>query len=516
MDRRAFLGRARRPRATPPALRHATAPASLAPYAGPWTAREATHLIRRTHVGAARADVVAALVRGSAPAAAAALVDDAKARPLPDTPSWAGRVTTDGATNTTRLYQWQRAWYAEMVEGGLREKMLLFWHDHFATGHPVYYHAAYAVDYLSFLRAGALGPLRPLVEGIGKRPAMLVFLDNDTNRVGQINENYGRELLELFTMGQVGPDGRDNYAQADVRAAARALTGWVENAAQVRCDFDASRYDGGVTELLGVPVASLGTGAGAYGYDEVVEVIFQHRAEAVAHFLAGKLYAWFVHPVPNAGVVAALAEQLRSTGFDVGAAVEALLASAHFYDAAVVGARIKTPVELVLGLARELEIPASQSVLERTRTTTALLGQEVLNPPSVEGWAGYDDPLEYRSWITTGTIPERRGVADDMLYGGDGFAPFDPLPLVERLSDVSDPYRIAADLAAHLLAPPLSAAATDALATQTLLDGVPESYERRERKSFWIEIALTSEASARDRLRALLSHLVNLPEYQLV
>ena len=510
------MGRARAPRTASPAHLHATASASLAPYAGEWTVREATHLVRRTHVGAARADVVATLVRGDAAAAVDGLLSAANARPLPDTPSWASRTTSDGGTNTARLYQWQRGWYTEMVEGGLREKMLLFWHDHFATGHAVYYHAAYAVDYLNFLRAGALGRLRPLVEGIGKRPAMLVFLDNDSNRVGEVNENYGRELLELFTMGQQGPDGADNYSQTDVRAAARSLTGWVENASQIRTDFNAARYDDGVTELLGVPVSSLGTGASSYGYDEVVEVIFRHRTDAVAHFLAGKLYAWFVHPVPNASVVAELATVLRTNDFDVSVALDALLTSAHFYDAAVQGARIKTPVELMLGLTRELEVPASQDVLERTRTATESLGQEVLNPPSVEGWPGYDDALEYRAWITTGTIPERRGIADDMIYGGGGFDRLDPLPLAERLSDTSDPYTLAADFAAHMLAPPLTEAETDELAERTLLDGVPTSYDRGERNSFWIEIALTSENAARERLRALLSHIVNLPEYQLV
>jgi len=516
MDRRAFLARARRSRVEAPVLPHATAHASLAPYTGPWDVREATHLIRRTHVGATRADVVSALIRGSAGAAATALVDAAKTRPLPDTPNWANNTTGNGGTNTDWLYQWQRGWYTEMVEGGLREKMLLFWHDHFATGHAVYYHAAFAVDYLNFLRERAVGELRPMVEGIGKLPAMLRFLDNDTNKVGDINENYGRELLELFSMGLVGPDGSDNYTQDDVRSAARALTGWVVNENQIRGEFKTSRYDPGVTTLFGVNVSALSGSASSYGYDEVIEVIFEHKAPAVAHFLASKLYAWFVHPVPNTGVVSALASELQSNNFDVGAAVQKLLSSAHFYDAAVVGARIKTPLELILGLTRELGIPASQDVLERTRTVTQSLGQEALNPPSVEGWPGYDDPLEYRAWITTGTIPERRGIADDAIYGGDGFDDFDPLPLIEQLSDLTDPYQIASDLAAHMLAPPMTEAATDELAAQTLLDGVPTSYDRAERKSFWVEIALTSENVARDRLRALLSHIVNLPEYQLV
>ena len=507
MDRRAFLGTARRAPA-PAVLPHASSPATLAPYAGPWTAPQAAHLVRRTHVGGSRADVVAAVVRGNAAAAVNALVEAARTRPLPDAPSWATQTTTSDGTNTEWLYQWQRAWVAEMATGGLREKMTLFWHDHFATGHGVYRHAAFAVEYLTFLRARAVGPFRPLVQGIGTRPAMLRYLDNETNRAGSLNENYAREVLELFTVGLTGPDGTPTYTQADVREGARALTGWVVNEALVRGEFRANRHDGGQKTVFGQ--------TGPWGYDDVVRLIFEQRTAAVAHFVAGKLYAWFVHPVPNAGVVAELAALLRQTDFDTAAALRSLLASAHFYDAAVVGARLKSPVELILGVTRELGIPVSAAVQELTRTATESLGQELLNPPSVEGWPGYDDPLEYRAWITTGTVPERRGLAEAAVYGGAPFARYDALPLVDQLSDRTDPYAVARDVAAHLLAAPMSAAATDALAEATLLDGVPDEYPRPERMDFWAEIVLASPATARERLRELLSALVNLPEYQLV
>ncbi|MEM1117305.1 MAG: DUF1800 family protein [Bacteroidota bacterium] len=491
---------------------HATARADLSPVTGAWTQDRATHLVRRTHFGASRADVVSALTRGSAAAAVDAMIAAATSRPLPDEPSWADSTTSNAGTNIERVYQWQRGWYAEMIDGGLREKMLLFWHDHFATGHAVYYHAAFAVDYLTFLRERAMGPLRPMLEGIGKRPAMLRFLDNDTNRVGDINENYAREILELFSMGIRGPNGQDNYTQQDIIETARALTGWVVNENRIRGDFVASRHDTGVKTILGQ------TGAWTVDRDrdDVVDLIFSQRGDAVAHFIAGKLYSWFVHPVPNAGVVTALASVLRANDYDTSVALRALLTSAHFYDPAVVGARIKAPMELLLGLTRELAITPSQATLERFRVASQSIGQEVLNPPSVEGWPGYDDPLEYRAWVTTGTIPERRGMADDAVFGGGVFAEYDPIPLVEQLSDKFDPYRIARDFAEHFLAVPITEAVSDALAEQTVLDSVPTSYTRAERQGFWTEIVLTEEAVAAERLRNLISALVNLPEYQLV
>lgn len=503
MDRRAFLTRSR-----PPALRHAAQRADLTPYAGPWTATQATHLVRRTHFGASRSDTVGALVAGSASGAVTQIVNAAISRPLPDEPAWSGSTTSNGGTNTQRLYEWQRAWYAEMAAGGLREKMALFWHDHLATGQAVYYHASFAVDYLTFLRENAVGPFRPLLEGIGKRPAMLRFLDNESNEAGNLNENYAREILELFSMGITGPSGVPNYTQQDVVEAARALTGWTIDDDRVRSRFRSERHDGGQKTIFGR--------TGAFDHDGLVDLIFQERADAVAHFLAGKLYAWFVHPVANAGVVAALAGVLRQTDFDVAAALRALLSSAHFYDTAVIGARLKTPMELLVGLGRELGVTPSQAVLEAFRTASESIGQEVLNPPSVEGWPGYDDPLEYRAWVTTGTIPERRGLADAAVFGDGAFPSYDPLPLVEQVSDRFDPYRLTRDLAAHLLAVPLSDADADELAERTVLDGVPTSYTREERQGFWTEIAVSAEGAARDRLRQLLSALVNLPEYQLV
>ncbi len=509
MDRRAFLGRAAsRVPAPTPVPAHASLAATLAPYAGPWTLREAAHLVRRTHVGGARADVVGALTRGSATSAVNAMISAALARPLPDTPSWASTLTTDDGQNTDRMYQWQRGWYAEMSAGALREKMTLFWHDHFATGHGVYRHAAFSVHYLTFLRENAVGPFRPLLLGIGKTPAMLRFLNNELNRDGQINENYAREILELFSVGLVGPDGQPTYTQSDVREAARALTGWVINETTIRGEFRPARHDAGQKTVFGQ--------TGAWDHDDVVDLILAQRPAAVAHFLATKLYAWFVHPVPNAGVVAELASVLRATDFDVPAALRALLTSAHFYDAAVVGARLTTPFELTLGLLRELGLPLSTAVGEHVRELTNTLGQEVLNPPSVEGWVGYDDPLEYRAWVTTGTLPERRGFADGAVGGGAVFAAFDALPLVDQISDRTQPYTIARDLSAHLLAPPLSEAETDALADATLLDGAPDTYTRAQRISFWAEVMILSPGTARARLRALLTAIVNLPEYQLV
>jgi uncharacterized protein (DUF1800 family) len=514
MNRRAFLRRAvtrpefPAPSPAPPlgtvrpaarAAGSATAPPP--PYTGPWTETQAAHLIRRTQFGLSRAELVDAMVRGMA-GKVDHLIATAQARPLPAAPSWSAQLNTNAGTNVDRVYELQRAWYAEMAAGGLRERMALLWHDHFATEAFVYGQAAYAHQYLSFLRTHALGSFETMVREIGKLPAMLRYLNNDQNDGGPggtgINENYGREVLELFTMGQTDPTGAANYTQADVVDAARALSGWTLSANGLSTRFVASRFDAGTKTLFGQ--------TGAWGYDDVFDLLFAHRAEATADFVARKLYGAFVHPVPDPEVSAQVAYVLRTSGFDIAAAVRALLTSAHFYDPTFTGSRMKAPVELGAGLFRELGWSMTDAAREHLRTTTESLGQTLLNPPNVAGWPGYD-PDQYRAWVTTGTLAERRGLATSAVLGGGPFGTYDPIPLAQQIADPTSSLSLARSFAAHLLPVPLSEAQILQV-EEALLDGAP----RHE----WVVIYVSARDAARVRLRGMIAALVDLPEYQLV
>ena len=336
MDRRQFLRRfagdaAVAPAAAAPAPTPPPVTSGLEPYTGPWEERQAAHLIRRMFFGLTRADLVDALFRTPAQAVDH-LVDAALARPLPAAPPWYNTAGTDIAWR----YEWQEAWYAEMRAGGLKERMTLLWHDHFVTAIDVYGHAAFAYQYVTKLRTHALGNFRTLLHAVGTLPAMLIYLDGEDSSVGNLNENYARELLELFSMGRVGPDGQDNYTQEDIVQTARALTGWVVNMNTLRGEFVPGRHDAGVKTIFGR--------TGAWGYDDVIDILFDEREAEIAHWVAQKLYGWFVHPVPNPTVVAGLAQTLRQNGFEVAPVVRRLLKSAHFFDEAFGGARIKSPV----------------------------------------------------------------------------------------------------------------------------------------------------------------------------
>ncbi len=507
---------------------------ALAPFSGPWTRTEARHLVARTGFGALKRDVDRALNDGSAGAAVDRIVDAALASPLPEAPSWYG---SNGGTGVNEIYDVQKAWLNDMRTLGLVEKMALFWHNHLPTqwsinqnktslsiGHVMY-------DYYSLLRREGLGDVRVLIRRIGLNASMHLYLDGYLNRVGQANENYARELLELFTMGQYGPTGAPNYTENDIKEIARALTGWVVTQNRTT-SFDPGLHDGGTKNFFGR--------SGAFDYDDVVDIVFEQRAQQVAHYLARKLYTFFVHAIPDESVVAEIAAELVAADFSVAPVLRTLLKSDHFYRRTVIGARIKSPVEFVVGFLREAEVVPTQSLWEEVREVLSAinLGEELLNPPNVAGWPGLNPPDAsgnpgHHAWLTTSTLPDRWSVAGDIVYERSG-ASYDPFELASKVSDPSDPYRVAIDLATVLIPVPLSetgireieepfagdpdllpeyvrnAPAHEQNLVKILLDGTPYLE--------WPIVISDSNprvVEARGLLRAYLSYLVGLPAYQL-
>lgn len=466
----------------------------LEPYTGPWEIRQAAHLVRRTHFGLSRAGLISALTSTTSQAADA-IVDAALNRPLPDTPTWYNQ--TDNGQNLEWTYEWQEGWYAEMRTGGLREWLTLMWHDHFATEANVYYHAAFAYQYVTYLRQHALGDFRDALRGIGLVPAMLIYLNGDQNTEQEPNENYAREVMELFSMGIQGPDGTPNYTQQDIAEVARALTGWVVNMNTLESEFVPSRHDSDSKTIFGQ--------TGNYDYHGFIDLLFQQRSNETAHFIASKLYSWFVYPIPNSNVVNQLKNDLLNNGFSIEHAVRRLLKSAHFYEGAFIGARIKSPTEFMVGVTRELSITPTGDMLSQFREIGFSLGQDVLNPPNVAGWPGYA-PDQYRSWITTGTVPDRSSLVESAVNGGSGFEALDTLALAGDISDPTDAEAIVTDFVTHLLPTTVHAEVHDHM-LEILMQGSPV-WE-------WVVIYNQDPDSAASRLRDLLSFIMNLPEYQL-
>ena len=507
----------------------------LEPYTGPWTRRHARHLVSRSNFGALKRDVDNAYNDGSASAAATLIVDEAASIPLPEPPQW---YNGNGSTGVSEIYDIQTGWLEAMRTLGFIEKMTLFWHNHLPTGWPaVDGKTSYSIghltyEYYKFLRLNALGNVQDMIRGIGKNAAMHYYLDGYLNEAGAANENFARELLELFTMSQYNAVGAENYSENDIKEIAKALTGWTVNSNRVVV-FNSNRYDGSVKSFWGQ--------SGNFGYDDVIDIVFAQRGAQSAHYICRKLYTFFVHAVPDEAIVAELASDLVAQGFEILPVVKKLLSSEHFYRDDFIGARIKSPIEYIIGFLREAEVNPTAEMLDRVRDaiTPANLGQEALNPPNVAGWPGVNPPDAsgnpgHHTWLTTSSLPERWQVLNDIVYDRFG-AEYDPIDLAFKISDPSDPFSIAIDVAETIMPLALDEIGIreveepfggnpDIPVPDQVLNGEPHvrnlSKILLDGSPFYEWPFIEDEESAgiddaRKFVRAFIAYLVQLPAYQL-
>ncbi len=454
MDRRTFFRfSAPSPSTASPALTPLSISAGLEPQTAPLDQLSAAHLLRRTSFGAAPEQVEGYLGQIAADVAAD-LVQAAAETPMPDPPEWInetapGRDATQEQrrayqqANRERLREWVADWYQRMVEYGLREKMTLFWHNHFVTQVETYRGAPLAYRYLTALRTHALGNFKDFVRAIGLDPAMLIYLNGIQNRVGAPNENYGRELLELFTMRQFDGQGNENYTQQDIEEIARALTGWRINESDYTVSLIPNRFDDGEKTFFGR--------TGQWGYDDVIDIIFEERAAQIAEFIARKLYGEFIYAAPDETLVAELAQIFLDNDFEITPVVNALLGSAHFFDQQVIGAHIKSPVEMLVALILELDIVPGPETFNFLNRVSEPLQQALLSPPNVAGWEGH------HTWLNTTTYVSRGNLITEVLQR-QGTDRLNLVALAEKLHDPEDPnaaFTLPVALAEHLLAVPL-------------------------------------------------------------
>jgi uncharacterized protein (DUF1800 family) len=290
---------------------------------------------------------------------------------------------------TRRLGYW---WANRMLRTThpLEQKMALFWHGHFAT------HENKVRDYrkmhqqIRLFERFATGNLRDLTVGVAQDPAMLYFLDAQYNVKGAPNENFAREVMELFTMG-VG-----NYTERDVRECARAFTGWYFD--DLDFQIDAAKHDTGVKDFLGR--------SGNFDGVDVIDIIFEQPV--TAEFLAGKIYRFLVRDELSPELQARLGAVLRDADYEVKALLKVILSSRDFYSAASYGGHIKSPVEHMIAMMKQLGVDSMPGVPDFNQSTISM-GQHLLNPPSVAGWAGG------RAWITPGLLIARGNVAREVL-----------------------------------------------------------------------------------------------------
>ena len=299
---------------------------------------------------------------------------------------------------TQEIKNW---WMLQMLQtpAPLAERMALLWHGHFATSQQKVVRAQAMWNQHLIFRQHALGNFQTMLHAIAKDPAMLVYLDGANSRKDAPNENFAREVMELFVLGEAtvpgmggvsAQTGLGGYTEADIREAARAFTGWSIEPGDFSYMYRPRFHDSGSKTLLG----NTGNFDGGAALDLMLA-----RPQA-ARFVATKLWREFISPNPEPVALERIAQVLRTSNWSIAAALREVFLSDAFWDAGNRGALIKSPVELLVGTARQfdLKVPQPQLLVQRS----AQLGQNLLMPPNVKGWPGYTQ------WINSTTLLERK------------------------------------------------------------------------------------------------------------
>ena len=274
----------------------------------------------------------------------------------------------------------------------VNERMTMFWHNHFTTSLTKVMHPRLIHKQSQLLRKNAMGSFSHMLKSIAKDPAMLVFLDGSKNIKGKANENFARELLELFTLGK-----GHNYTEADIRAAAKAFTGWGVNMERGTFQYDASKHDNS-------PVTFMGT-ANITNGDQIIDALLKHPRTAV--YIAEKVWREFISDAyPDARVTQQWAKAFRNSNYSIKVLMTEVLNSDTFWSKRYRGNMIKSPVDLMIGTLRTLPFP--KQPYKELAHVLSLLGQNLFDPPTVKGWTGG------KNWIDTQTLLVRTSLLNQL------------------------------------------------------------------------------------------------------
>jgi uncharacterized protein (DUF1800 family) len=373
---------------------------------------DARHLLARTGFGPTDAEIrdYAGMTR---PEAVDRLLRDARTNAVTPPPAWiadTGPLRYPRPENATpeerkafqRLQVREglelRAWWVQEMlatPSPLTERMTLFWHNHFVSSQQKVRFARLMYAQNATLRANALGNFGTLLHAASKEPAMLIYLDVAQSRKGQPNENFAREVMELFTLGE------GQYTEQDIKEAARAFTGWSLDRETGTYLFRPGIHDPGVKTVLG--------STGRFDGDAVLDIIL--KKPQTSEYITAKLWREFVSADPDPREVKRIAQIFRGQDYDVKSALRALLLSDAFWVKENRGTLVKSPVELVVGTLRQLEVAPGGAM--PFAVVSAGMGQNLFSPPNVKGWPGGE------SWINSNTLLARKQFLDRLARMDD-------------------------------------------------------------------------------------------------
>lgn len=544
MDRRDFFKRTRRKYSiTSNANQYGKEMfAGLNPYTGNWTVNEVTHLLKRTMFGARKTDIDYFLSL-SPGAAVDELLNNVM---VPDPPvrdyglleddgafyddlgvaigqTWVNDLNMASAPEIRGQINSRRAsslkkWWAGLIinqHRSIQEKMVLFWHHHFSIQESEVDNAQILYRHHHLLRSNALGNFKSLVKEVTIDPAMLIHLNGYLNSRQAPDENYARELQELFSIGK-GDDS--HYTEDDVIAAARVLTGWRINDNPLGSYLDAGAHDTGPKTFSSFynNTTISGSTDPDQELDALIDMIF--TTTEAARFICRKLYKWFVYydidETTETNVILPMAEILQSNNYDVKPALAVLFKSEHFYDILNQACYIKNPYDMIVGTLREFNVsfpsytdyitgyPLFYSIYQKA----AEMQQQLFQPPDVSGWPSYyQEPMHYELWVNSNSLPKRADFTDALVND----SVIDVRAFANYSSNPADPNQLINDVTALLLRYPLSNDSRVYIKTHFLTNNTTDD-------TIWTNAWNSNNTTViNTSLRELFKFLMNLPEFHL-
>ncbi|MES2797258.1 MAG: DUF1800 domain-containing protein [Bacteroidota bacterium] len=413
----------------------------LEPYDGPWEVPEVKHFLKRTMFGAKPNDInyfqnrsfqqsLQEVIRINNNSVGAPINTYSEKEIDPDVAYGATWVNAPFSNRFKFDRMWTSIhWWTNRLihqDRSITEKMILFWHNHFGVANTGSQDPRTNYRYINTLHVNALGNFKKMIKDITVDPLMLNFLNGFQNEARAPDENYARELMELFTLGK-GPESK--YTEEDVKAAARVLTGFQFDYNRGSADFFSSRHDIGdktFSSFFGNKTIK------AFGGNEdwpteifgMIDMIFEK--EEVSKFLCRKFYRFFVNyditDEIEQQVILPLAQIFRNNNYEILPVMNALFGSKHFFDSENTGSMIKSPIDFYIGMIREMEpdLPSDMRIysyfMEDSRKLLFYLQQHLPDPPNVAGWpAYYQNPIYGRSWINSETLKTRASYVEAFL-----------------------------------------------------------------------------------------------------
>ncbi len=477
--------------------------APITPYlpddSNPWDIAKVKHVYRRLGYGATDATLNIGIL--STPSELIdILIQEAISTPNPSQPAWGfwnvDNYTNFNEENNDQINEWYSQTSIELINGDLKNRLAFFWFNHFVTQIEAYFYAPYLYQYWDLMHTHALGNFKDFVRAVGESSAMLLYLNGFENTNNSPNENYARELYELFTLGL-----NNGYTQQDIEETSRAFTGYNHFGGSVPGNpiiFDSSTFDDSTKTIF--------EQEGSWGYDQVIDILFEQKADLIAPYICEKLYNYFVSPDTNQAIVNELAATFLANDFEIAPVLEQLFKSEHFYDIDATGLIIKSPYDLTTTFVRETGFQYDNTDNQFTNFIVYLndiTGQNIFQPVDVAGWQ------RNRDWINSSTLAGRWEGIRILLYN---FWNFDEEQFrdfaINMTGNSNDPAIITRSIIDFLMSRSLHTDADYDIATTVFRWEIPDNYYD---DGIWN----LSWDSAPYQVLLLLFHIIRMPEFQL-